>query len=74
MVLQVQKTPRHKVAIHEMRGAWNERNRAIVLGLYDSYMKAKALRRNLSSEALKGFKVDNAHNNAMVISFPPKTL
>ncbi|XP_070204899.1 protein hobbit-like isoform X2 [Littorina saxatilis] len=62
---QSQKTPTHSVAIHEMRGAWNERNRAVVLGLYDSYMKAKALRRNLSSEALKGFRVDNSQTYAM---------
>ncbi|XP_025090124.1 protein KIAA0100-like isoform X2 [Pomacea canaliculata] len=62
---QAHKTPRHSIAIHEMRGAWNEANRAVVLGLYDSYMKAQALRRNLSSEVLKGFKVDNAQSNAM---------
>ena len=63
---QAHKTPTHSVAIHEMRGAWNERNRAVVLGLYDSYRKAQALRRNLSSEALKGFKMDNSQSNAMV--------
>lgn len=63
---QAHKTPTHSMAIHEMRGAWNERNRAVVLGLYDSYRKAQALRRNLSSEALKGFKMDNSQNNAMV--------
>nr|KAG5698428.1 hypothetical protein BaRGS_006623 [Batillaria attramentaria] len=62
---QAHKTPRHSVAIHEMRGAWNERNRAVVLGLYDSYMKAQALRRNLSSEALKGFKVEQGQSGAM---------
>ncbi|KAL8564427.1 hypothetical protein ACOMHN_057449 [Nucella lapillus] len=50
--------PRHSVSIMEMRGAWTERNRAVLLGLYDSYRKAQALRRNLSSEALKGFRVD----------------
>lgn len=59
------KTPTHKISIHEMRGAWNERNRAVLLGLYDSYMKAQALRRNLSSEALKGFRVDNSQNSGM---------
>ncbi|XP_076453404.1 protein hobbit-like isoform X2 [Babylonia areolata] len=75
---QSHKTPTHSMGIHEMRGAWNERNRAVVLGLYDSYMKAQALRRNLSSEALKGFRVDNSPNNmrnrSFSLSSPPGEL
>ncbi|XP_005096164.1 protein KIAA0100 isoform X2 [Aplysia californica] len=56
------RVPTHSVSIHEMKGAWNQFNRTVVIGLYDSYMRAKALRRNLSSEALKGFRVDSTPN------------
>ncbi|XP_059177083.1 protein hobbit-like isoform X2 [Physella acuta] len=55
---QEQRIPTHSVSIHEMKGAWNQFNRTVVMNLYDSYMRAKALRRNLSSEALKGFRVE----------------
>ncbi|XP_055863164.1 protein hobbit-like isoform X2 [Biomphalaria glabrata] len=57
-----QRMPTHSVSIHEMRGAWNQFNRTVVMNLYDSYMRAKALRRNLSSEALKGFRVESTAN------------
>ncbi|BFZ05396.1 hypothetical protein BsWGS_08435 [Bradybaena similaris] len=53
-----QRNPTHSVSIHEMKGAWNQFNRTVVIGLWDSYNRAKALRRNLSSEALKGFRVE----------------
>ncbi|GFO14522.1 protein kiaa0100-like [Plakobranchus ocellatus] len=52
-----------------MKGAWNQFNRIVVIGLYDSYMRAKALRRNLSSEALKGFRVESTSNSARNRSF-----
>lgn len=64
-----QRTPTHSVSIHEMKGAWNQTNRTILIGLYDSYMRAQALRRNLSSEALKGFRVDSSPSSARNRSF-----
>ena len=60
-----QRTPTHSVSIHEMKGAWNQFNRIVLIGLYDSYMRAQALRRNLSSEALKGFRVESSSNTAV---------
>jgi len=50
---------RHKVHISCMKAAWTEGNRNVVLTLYDSYTRAKVIRKTLSSEALKAFKVDS---------------
>ena len=52
-----------------MKGAWNQFNRTVVIGLYDSYMRANALRRNLSSEALKGFRMEPKPNMVNVYIF-----
>ena len=41
-----------------MRGSWNKETRTVLIGLYDGYQKSQAQKRNLSSEALKGFKVE----------------
>ena len=61
-VCSPQKTPTHNLQVYELRGSWNKENRTVLIGLYDSYMKAQALRRNLSAEALKGFKVEGGGN------------
>ncbi|XP_053375801.1 protein hobbit-like isoform X2 [Mercenaria mercenaria] len=58
------KTPIHNVQVYDLRGSWNQENRTVLIGLYDSYMKAQSLKRNLSSEALKGFKVEGGGNAA----------
>ncbi|KAL3856242.1 hypothetical protein ACJMK2_011019 [Sinanodonta woodiana] len=50
--------PTHQVQVYELRGMWTKQNRTILLGLYDSYTKAQSLKRNLSSEALRGFKME----------------
>ena len=47
------------VQVYDMKGAWTRSNRTVLLGLYDGFIKAQTLKRNLSSEALKGFKLDN---------------
>ncbi|CAE1281516.1 Protein KIAA0100 [Acanthosepion pharaonis] len=52
-------TPTHMVQVYDMKGAWTRSNRTVLLGLYDGFIKAQTLKRNLSSEALKGFKLDN---------------
>lgn len=51
-------TPTHRLVVHGLKGAWTKHNRDVVFNLFDSYMKAKILKRNLSTEALKGIKVD----------------
>ncbi|KAI0220373.1 hypothetical protein LSAT2_028117 [Lamellibrachia satsuma] len=50
---------RHKVHISSMKAAWTEGNRNVVLTLYDSYTRAKVIRKSLSAEALKAFRVDS---------------
>ncbi|KAH7955432.1 hypothetical protein HPB52_000876 [Rhipicephalus sanguineus] len=51
-------TPVHLLVVHGLKGAWTKHNRDVVFGLFDSYVYAKLLRRNLSTEALRGFRVD----------------
>ncbi|XP_064459763.1 protein hobbit-like [Ornithodoros turicata] len=52
-------TPTHLLAVHGLRGAWTKHNRDVAFGLFDSYVGAKLLRRNLSTDALRGFWVDS---------------
>ncbi len=52
-------TPLHKVQIHNMKGSWTTSSRNIAFRLFDGYSKAQEMKRNLSSEALKGFKLDS---------------
>ena len=42
----------------DLRASWTTTNRDIAFGLYDGYKKAAVLKRNLSTEALKGLKID----------------
>ncbi|XP_078063101.1 bridge-like lipid transfer protein family member 2 isoform X1 [Mustelus asterias] len=48
----------HKLCLVDLRASWTPTNRNIAFGLYDGYKKAAVLKRNLSTEALKGLKVD----------------
>ncbi|XP_064647364.1 protein hobbit-like isoform X2 [Lineus longissimus] len=50
--------PTHRVRIYDLKGAWTLSNRNVIFGLFDGYLKATALKRSLSSEAMKGFKVE----------------
>jgi hypothetical protein len=56
-------TPTHSLVIHDLKGAWTKANRDIALALFDLYIKAEQLRRNLSTDALKAFHVENAPGN-----------
>ncbi|XP_022101959.1 protein KIAA0100-like isoform X3 [Acanthaster planci] len=49
----------HKLVVHELRVSWTRFNRDAVLGLYDTYNKSQMLKNNLSTEALKGVKVES---------------
>ncbi|XP_052800693.1 protein hobbit-like [Mya arenaria] len=69
--LQATKTPTHNLQVYDMRGLWNKENRTVLIGLYDSYMKAQSLKRNLSAEALKGFKIEGS-GSASNAKFPQR--
>ncbi|WAR03618.1 K0100-like protein [Mya arenaria] len=68
---QDEKTPTHNLQVYDMRGLWNKENRTVLIGLYDSYMKAQSLKRNLSAEALKGFKIEGS-GSASNAKFPQR--
>ncbi|CAN9510887.1 unnamed protein product [Ophioblennius macclurei] len=48
----------HKLRLVDLRASWTATNRNIAFGLYDGYKKASVLKRNLSTEALKGLRID----------------
>ncbi|KAM3875470.1 bridge-like lipid transfer protein family member 2 [Diretmus argenteus] len=48
----------HKLYLVDLRASWTTTNRNIAFGLYDGYKKASVLKRNLSTEALKGLRID----------------
>lgn len=48
----------HKLCLVDLRASWTTTNRNIGFGLYDGYKKASVLKRNLSTEALKGLRID----------------
>nr|XP_020476368.1 protein KIAA0100 homolog isoform X3 [Monopterus albus] len=48
----------HKLHLVDLRASWTTTNRNIAFGLYDGYKKAAVLKRNLSTEALKGLRID----------------
>ncbi|KAM3856347.1 bridge-like lipid transfer protein family member 2 isoform 1-T1 [Vipera latastei] len=47
----------HQLHLVDLRASWTTTNRDIAFGLYDGYKKAAVLKRNLSTEALKGLKI-----------------
>lgn len=52
--------PTHRLVLHDLRGAWTKDNKDITFALFDLFMNAQMLKRNLSTEALKGFKVEGS--------------
>lgn len=48
----------HQLQLVDLRASWTTTNRDIAFGLYDGYKKAAVLKRNLSTEAMKGLKID----------------
>jgi hypothetical protein len=50
--------PTHRLVVHDLKGAWTKDNRDVAFGLFDSYITAQLLKRNLSTDALRAFKVD----------------
>uniref|UniRef100_A0A915IWU7 FMP27/BLTP2/Hobbit GFWDK motif-containing RBG unit domain-containing protein n=1 Tax=Romanomermis culicivorax TaxID=13658 RepID=A0A915IWU7_ROMCU len=49
--------PRHKVVASDLKAAWTNSNRDVVLSILDGLQKATVLRRNLSTDALKSIPV-----------------
>lgn len=52
-------TPTHRLVVHGLKGAWTKSNRDIAFALFDTFVKNKQLKKNLSTEALKGFRSEN---------------
>ncbi|XP_056415070.1 bridge-like lipid transfer protein family member 2 [Hyla sarda] len=66
----------HRLHLVDLRASWTTLNRDIAFGLYDGYKKAAILKRNLSTEALKGLKIDTQLQakklkRGSMRSFPP---
>ncbi|XP_078600068.1 bridge-like lipid transfer protein family member 2 isoform X1 [Branchiostoma floridae x Branchiostoma japonicum] len=49
----------HSLVLECLKGTWNTSNRGVVFGLYEGYSKAQVLKKNLSTEALKGIKMES---------------
>ncbi|XP_035224476.1 protein KIAA0100-like isoform X2 [Stegodyphus dumicola] len=52
-------TPTHRLVVHGLKGAWTRHNRLVIFSLFDSYQKTVILKKNLSTDALRCFKVES---------------
>ncbi|XP_052757445.1 protein hobbit [Galleria mellonella] len=65
----------HRLAVHDLRGAWTKLNRDLAFALIDTYIKTQQLKKNLSTKALK--EEENPETSPMhqreadVVSPPP---
>ncbi|XP_028967447.1 protein KIAA0100 [Galendromus occidentalis] len=66
-------TPLHRLAVHGLKGAWTKHNRDVVFGLFDTFINAVNLRRNMTNEALKPFKMEQANKSGRKVSSPSTT-
>ncbi|XP_066998211.2 protein hobbit [Anabrus simplex] len=53
-------TPTHRLVVYDLKGAWTKSNRDVAFALFDAFMKTKQLKKNLSTEALKGFRGESS--------------
>lgn len=51
-------TPTHRLVVYDLKGAWTKSNRNVAVALFDSFIKTQQLKKNLSTEALKGFRCE----------------
>ncbi|XP_037302921.1 protein KIAA0100 [Manduca sexta] len=69
--------PAHRLAVHDLRGAWTKLNRDLAFALIDTYIKTQQLKKNLSTKALKEEEQPATspkhQREADVISPPPST-
>ena len=56
--------PTHRLVVHDLRGAWTKDNRDVAFALFDSFIKTQLLKRNLSTDALRAFKVDGQSSSS----------
>ncbi|CAL1281511.1 unnamed protein product [Larinioides sclopetarius] len=61
-------TPTHRLVVHGLKGAWTRHNRLVIFSLFDSYQKTILLKKNLSTEALRCFKVESQNTPQKVRS------
>lgn len=57
--------PTHRLVLHDLRGAWTKDNKDVCFALFDLFINAQMLKRNLSTEALKGFKMEDTAPQTM---------
>ncbi|XP_065157345.1 LOW QUALITY PROTEIN: protein hobbit [Atheta coriaria] len=51
-------TPTHRLVVYDLKGAWTQSNRNVVFSLFDTFMKNKQMKKNLSTEVLKAVRKD----------------
>ena len=49
--------PTHRLVVQDLRAAWTKSNRQVAFALYDSWIKAQLLKRNLSPEVMKLLRI-----------------
>ena len=54
---QVTSMPKHNIQVRNLKAKWNNVNRDVIFILYEIYNKAKRLRHNISTQALKEYDV-----------------
>ncbi|CAH1098513.1 unnamed protein product [Psylliodes chrysocephalus] len=52
--------PTHRLVVYDLKGAWTNSNRNVAFALFDTFMKTMRMKKNLSTDALKGFRKDNS--------------
>ncbi|KAJ8953880.1 hypothetical protein NQ318_019120 [Aromia moschata] len=70
--------PTHRLVVYDLRGAWTKSNRNVAFTLFDTFMKTMRMKKNLSTEALKGFRKDSSstplkRRNTDPSNTPPNT-
>ncbi|XP_025831839.1 protein KIAA0100 [Agrilus planipennis] len=51
--------PTHKLVVYDLRGAWTKSNRNVAFALFDTFMKTKRMKKNLSTDAIKSIRKEN---------------
>ncbi|GBP17153.1 Protein KIAA0100 [Eumeta japonica] len=68
--------PTHRLAVHDLRGAWTKLNRDVAFALLDTYIKTQQLKKNLSTKALKedvNTATSPKHQRDLDVVSPPPT-
>ena len=57
--------PTHRLVVQDLRAAWTKSNRQVAFALYDSWIKAQVLKRNLSPEVMKLLRMPESNVSPM---------